>query len=193
MKAAGSLTRTRGAAAIAAALVLWAITGCTASAEQVAPAPTAPSSAGTRPSPTDSTSPDPSPAERTMTATDSQADREAIIANFQARQQAMIDADTDRLRALSTPGSHAEHISGYNQPRDEWFDQIDAGYFDYHAIDNHSVEVTLTGPGSATLVARSTIDVTIGGSRGTWRLELAADYLKQDGRWLSGDGSSRLY
>lgn len=191
MKAAGP--RTRGAAAIAAALALWAITGCTASAELVAPAPAAPSSIGTGPSPTDSINPDPSPAEHTMTDTDSHADREAIIANFQARQQAMIDADTDRLRALSTPDSYAEHISGYNQPRDEWFDQIDSGYFDYHAIDNHSVEVTLTGPDSAALVARSTIDVTIGGSRGTWSLESTAHYLKQDGRWLSGDGSSRLY
>lgn len=189
MKAAGPLTRV--AAAIAATLALWAITGCAAGPEQVAAAPTAPSSVGAGPGPSDSPSPDPSPTEHTMT--DSQADREAIIAHFQARQLAMIDADTDRLRTLSTPDSHAEHISGYNQPRDEWFDQIDSGYFDYHTIDNHSVEVTLTGPDSATLVARSTIDVTIGGSRGPWRLESTADYLKQDGRWLSGDGSSRLY
>jgi len=122
-----------------------------------------------------------------------QSDRDVIIANFRARQQAMVDADTDTLRALSTPDSHAEHISGYNQPREEWFDQIVSAYFDYHSIDNQSIEVTMTGPTSATLVARSTIDVTIGGSRNTWRLESTVDYVKVEGRWLSGDGSSRTY
>jgi hypothetical protein len=122
-----------------------------------------------------------------------EADREAIIANFRARQQAMVDADTGLLRALSTSDSNAQHITGYNQPRDEWFDQIDSGYFDYHSIENHSIEVTLTGPNTATLVSRSTIEVTIGGSRNTWRLESTAEYIKQDGRWLSGNGSSRTY
>ncbi len=139
------------------------------------------------------THPSPPPQEQPMPDSQASTDRDAITANFQARQQAMIDGDTDLLRQLSTSDSHAEHISGYNQPRDEWFDQIESGYFDYHTIDNHSVEVTLTGPNSATLVARSTIDVTIGGSRNIWRLETTAEYVKVNGRWLSGDGRSRTH
>lgn len=127
-----------------------------------------------------------------MTATKPTSDRDAVTANFQARQQAMIDADTDLLAQLSTPGSHARHISGYNQPREEWFAQIESGYFDYHAIDTQAIEVTLTSPTTATLVARSTIDVTIGGSRNTWRLESTTDYLKQGDRWLSADSQSRI-
>lgn len=127
-----------------------------------------------------------------MSGSETPSDRDAIIANFRARQQAMVDGDTEELRQLSTPDSHAGHISGYNQPSDEWFEQIESGYFDYHTIDNESVDVTLTGPETATLVAVSTIDVTIGGSRNTWRLESTAEYVKVDGRWLSGDGSSRM-
>lgn len=127
-----------------------------------------------------------------MSTNQTQSDRDAIVANFQARQRAMVDGDTKELRRLSTPDSHAEHISGYNQPSEEWFDQIEAGYFDYHTVDNDSIDVRMTGPGSATLVSRSTIDVTIGGSRNTWRLESTADYVKADGRWLSGDGRSRM-
>lgn len=128
-----------------------------------------------------------------MSQPETQSDRDAITANFRARQQAMVEGDTEALRRLSTSDSHAEHISGYNQPRDEWFDQIESGYFDYHTIDNHSIDITLTSSTTATLVARSTIDVTIGGSRNTWRLESTAEYVKEDGRWLSGDGRSTTY
>ena len=127
-----------------------------------------------------------------MSDSETASDRDAITANFRARRQAMVDGDTQQLRQLSTRDSHARHISGYNQPREEWFDQIESGDFDYHAIDNSSVEVTLTTPTSATLVARSTIDVTIGGSRNTWQVESTTDYVKQGGRWLSGDSHTRM-
>ena len=127
-----------------------------------------------------------------MSENETQADRDAIVANFHARQRAMVDGDTAELRRLSTPDSRAEHISGYDQPRDEWFDQIHSSYFDYHAIDNDLIDIHLTGPDRATLVARSTIDVTIGGSRNIWRLESTAEYVKVGGRWLSGDSRSQM-
>lgn len=120
------------------------------------------------------------------------SEQAAIEANFRARQDAMVDTDTEQLRRLSTPGSQARHISGYNQPREEWFAQIESGYFDYHTIDTDSIEVTLTGPSSATLTARSTIDVTIGGSRNTWRLESTTDYVKRGAVWLSANSRSRM-
>ncbi|MCC6498484.1 MAG: DUF4440 domain-containing protein [Propionibacteriaceae bacterium] len=180
---------------LAAVVAIVAATSCSTDSEGTVPRSTTPSGTSTGRASSDSASPnpEPSPQGQTMIGAQTQADREAIIANFRARQQAMIDADTGQLRALSTPDSRAEHITGYDQPRDEWFDQIESGYFDYHSIDNHSIEVTLTGPSTATLVSRSTIDVTIRGSRNSWRLETTAEYIKQDGRWLSGNGSSRTY
>lgn len=42
-----------------------------------------------------------------MSENETQADRDAIVANFHARQRAMVDADTQELRRLSTPDSHA--------------------------------------------------------------------------------------
>jgi len=189
MRPARRLTLTRGATAVLVALAL-STAGCTsggadADGASATGSTTAGAGAGAnveRP-----------PQEEPMTNSDTQADRDAIIANFQARQRAMIDGDTERLRQLSTPDAHAGHITGYEQPQEEWLDQIQSGYFDYHTIDNHSVQVTVTGPARATLVARSTIDVTIGGTRNTWRIESTADYVKRDGRWLSGNGSSRTY
>jgi hypothetical protein len=190
VRAPASATLNRSAAAFAA-LSLCVATGCAAGGEDgrgPAPAPPSASSGASGSSPTQ----DPSPEEQAMSENETQADRDAIVANFHARQRAMVDGDTDELRRLSTPDSHAQHISGYNQPRDEWFDQIESGYFDYHTVDNNSIDLTMTGPDSATLVSRSTIDVTIGGSRNTWRLESTADYVNVDGRWLSGDGRSRM-
>lgn len=118
--------------------------------------------------------------------------RNAIAQTYRHWQRAMVDGDTDALRRLSLPTSSARHISGYEQPREEWFSQIDSGYFHYHAIDNASLDVAVHSATSATLVSRSTIDVTIDGSRGTWQLQSTAEYVRVDGRWLSGDSSSRL-
>lgn len=182
------LTPSRGATVVLVALALSAA-GCTTGSAGTDGASATSTTAG----PGASANVDRRPQEEPMTNSDTQADRDAIIANFQARQRAMIDGDTERLRQLSTPDAHAGHITGYEQPQEEWLDQIQSGYFDYHTIDNHSIQVTVTGPNSATLVARSTIDVTIGGARNTWRLESTADYVKRDGRWLSGDGSSRTF
>ncbi len=179
--------RRRAAGLVVAALAVTAATGCAGERDSASPATSISTSANPSPSQ------EPSPEDQSMPESDTPSDRDAIIANFHARQQAMIDGDTEVLRQLSIPDSHAEHISGYNQPSGEWFDEIDSGYFDYHSIDNHTVDVTQTGPDTATLVARSTIDVTIGGSRNTWQLESTAEYLNVNGRWLSGDGRSQTY
>lgn len=127
-----------------------------------------------------------------MSENEWKTDRDAITAHYRARQRAMVDGDTAELQRLSTTDARAEHISGYDQLRDEWFDQIDSGYLDYHTIDNDSIPVTLTGPDRATLVSRSTNDVTIGGSRNTWQLESTAEYVKVSGRWLSGGSRSEM-
>jgi hypothetical protein len=184
----------RATAAFVVVLPLWAATGCAAGSGEADGHAPASGSTSASSSPSGSTNPrqDPAPKEHLMSENETQSDRDAIGANFQARQRAMVDGDTEELRRLSTPDSRAEHISGYNQSRDERFEQIDSGYFDYHTIENDSMNITLTGPDSATLVTRSTIDVTIGGSRSTWRLESTAEYVKVESRWLSGDSRSQM-
>jgi hypothetical protein len=133
-----SITRSRWAtAAFGVVLPLCAATGCAAGggvADGHAPASASTSATS---SPSGSTDPrqDPALKEQSLSENETQPDRDAITANFHARQRAMVDGDTAELRRLSTPDSRAEHISGYDQPRDEWFDQIDSGYFGYVKVD----------------------------------------------------------
>ena len=188
-------TSTRGATAmLVTVLTIGAVAGCSAgdgeSGDQATTA--APTSASSSPSTSTASSQEPTPEETSMSENLSQRDREAIAANVQARQRAMVDGDTAELRQLSTPGSRSEHISGYDQPREEWFEQIESGYFDYHTIDDDSIDITPVATDAVRVVTRRTIDVTIAGSRNTWRLESTADYVRVDGRWLSGNSRSRM-
>lgn len=120
-------------------------------------------------------------------------DRAAIEENYRQQQIAMINGDIATLRSLLASETSATHITGYRQPRDEWFEQIQSGYFDYHTITPQSLEITIHDGNNATLVARNLIDVTIGGARNTWRLESTSSYVKQEGQWLGGDSSSTTY
>ena len=188
-------TSTRGATAmLVTVLTIGAVAGCSAgdgeSGDQATTA--APTSASSSPSTSTASSQEPTPEETSMSENLSQRDREAIAANVQARQRAMVDGDTAELRELSAPDSRSEHISGYDQPREEWFDQIESGYFDYHTIDDDSIDITPVATDAVRVVTRRTIDVTIAGSRNTWRLESTADYVRVDVRWLSCNSRSRM-
>lgn len=188
-------TSTRGATAmLVTVLTIGAVADCSAGDGESGDRATtaAPTSASSSPSTSTASSQEPTPEETSMSENLSQRDREAIAANVQARQRAMVDGDTAELRQLSTPGSRSEHISGYDQPREEWFEQIESGYFDYHTIDDDSIDITPVATDAVRVVTRRTIDVTIAGSRNTWRLESTADYVRVDGRWLSGNSRSRM-
>ncbi len=129
-----------------------------------------------------------------MTDAEVEAAKQAIEAISRRQTRAMIDGDIATMRELSMPNTNATHITGYAQPREEWYSQIESGYFDYHSVTPHSTEITFTDRNTATVVGRSTVDVTIGGSRGTWNLESTATWHRQsDGRWLSGNSKANMY
>lgn len=129
-----------------------------------------------------------------MTEAEVEAATQAIEESSAIQTRAMIDGDIATLRELTAPNTTATHITGYVQPREEWYSQIESGYFDYHSVTPHSSVITFTDKNTATMVGRSTIDVTINGSRRIWNLESTSTWHRQnDGRWLGGSSSARTY
>lgn len=108
----------------------------------------------------------------------------AIRANYTAQRKAMVEAAADELDVLLAAGFTLTHMTGYEQPRDEWLDDIRTGAMRYHDMEDVDVSVSLGGEGPV-LTARTVTDATIWGAHGTWRLRLRISFTRLDGDWIA--------
>lgn len=110
--------------------------------------------------------------------------RSEIIQILHAYHTAMVEARTDELDQLLAEDFSLVHITGYEQPKREWFEVIRSGQFDYHAIaiEEEQLTVNITGD-AAVLMGRGIFDATINGTRNPWRLQFTVRYAKRDNRW----------
>jgi len=111
-------------------------------------------------------------------------DAAAIEASFRDVYRAMLAADTSALDHLLAPEFTLTHITGFVQSRREWLADVDSRRMAYHSAQEVSITLRDTGRDSASLTARHVVDATIWGGRGRWNLQLAADMVLRDGRWL---------
>jgi hypothetical protein len=111
-------------------------------------------------------------------------DRAEILDNYRAQLRAMVDGDTEVLGELLTEDFSLTHMTGYFQPKQEWFTQMRAGQFDYHNAEERNVSLRIDGD-TAQLVGRIVTDATVYGSWAHWPLQLTMDYIRTGGRWLA--------
>src|SRR4051812_37331929 len=86
----------------------------------------------------------------------------AAGAGGQRQNAAMVAGNIAALDAVLADDYVARQITGYEQPKGEWLAEIREGSFDYHVIDETSLDVSLDGD-VATLISEATVTVTIGG------------------------------
>jgi len=120
------------------------------------------------------------------------ADEAAILAANADQTRWMIDADVERLGALLDENFTAIHITGYEQSKAEWLDQIRSSQMAYHDVAEQSVSVDIDGD-TAVLVKRNLVTATINGTRGTWPLESTTTYAQTDGAWRPTSSRATTY
>lgn len=111
-------------------------------------------------------------------------DTEQIHALAQAWTDAMIAADTAALDELMLSSYSLTHITGYLQPKAEWFSQIRSGRMNYHAATDRGMTITLDEDQRGTYVLDQDLDATIYGSRRVWPLRFVTEIVCRDGQWL---------
>jgi hypothetical protein len=111
-------------------------------------------------------------------------DKAQILNAYRAMYRAMLERRTDQLDALTDDQYSLTHMTGRLQPKREWLSAIDSGEMRYHAAEEKSVTVDVTG-NSAVLVGRSLVTATIYGGKGTWNLQLTTNYARKDGKWIA--------
>ena len=108
--------------------------------------------------------------------------RTAVLAAYRDRNRWMVEGRTDRLAELLADNYSAIHISGYQQDKAEWLDQIDSGRMTYDAVREVSAVVEIKGE-TAVLTAQALVTATIYGRHGTWPLKSVTRYARRDGIW----------
>jgi ketosteroid isomerase-like protein len=118
----------------------------------------------------------------------------AITATLGAYHSAMVDARTDTLDELLDENFSLVHITGYEQPKDEWFGVVRSGRFNYHRIDidQKSLSVNVTGD-TAAVAGRGIFDATINGTRNDWRLQFTLRCARRDDRWVIAHARYTIY
>ena len=100
--------------------------------------------------------------------------------------------DTDALRRLIGDGFTLTHITGLNQPGDEWLTEMRQGQFVYHRIDVRDLRLSMDGD-KVRLIARTLTDARVYGGRNEWRLQLALDYARRSDLWIAERAVATLW
>jgi hypothetical protein len=111
-----------------------------------------------------------------------ESNRAAVVEVLDDYHRAMVEADTDKLTTLVDGRFSLVHITGYVQPRDEWFEVIRTGQFDYHRIDIDEVVVRLDAD-VANVTGSGTFNATINGMHAPWRLRFTLVLAPENGQW----------
>jgi len=108
-----------------------------------------------------------------------------IMRHLRAYHAAMVDARTVELDRLLDPDFALVHITGYVQPKDEWFDVLRSRQFDYHRIeiDEKTVSVSISGD-AAELTGRGVFNATINGARNPWKLQFSMRFARRGAKWV---------
>jgi hypothetical protein len=97
--------------------------------------------------------------------------------------QLMIDRNTEELNKILDQHFTLTHITGYIQPKDEWFAEIESERMKYYSYKEVKTSVEING-NKATFIGQNVLDARIWGSRNSWRLQQTMQLQNRDGKWI---------
>lgn len=129
-----------------------------------------------------------------MTSAQPSNETSAVMSVYRAYLDALVDARIVDLDRMLADDFTAVHITGYRQPKEEWFAVIRSGEYDYHSfqVDESSIKITVNED-TAVINGRSVVDATISGMRAPWRLQSELRMVKRDGQWIIANTKSTTY
>ena len=119
-----------------------------------------------------------------MNAMAQNAPSQVIIETVHAYHAAMVDARVDRLDRLLDAGFTLGHITGYIQPKNEWFGVVRSGEFNYHQIDVDGAALSVRISGNTAVVeGKGIFNATISGMHSPWRLKFSMALNRHGDSW----------
>ena len=107
--------------------------------------------------------------------------------------QALLTKDIKTLDEIHAEDFILTHMTGMNQPKKEYLRCVRDGELNYFSaqVENIFVEVDDT---KGKLIGQSKVEAAVfGGRKNTWRLQLAFNVEKRDGKWILTYGKASTY
>ena len=119
-------------------------------------------------------------------------DEAQILAVTRKLTQLMIETDTAALSQILDKDFTLTHITGYVQPKAEWFAEIENESMKYYSFKEvaHSIKIN---ENEAECVQKNLLEARIWGSRNTWRLQQKMQLEKRNGEWIILNSLATLF
>jgi len=110
-------------------------------------------------------------------------DNQEILATVRKLADLMIKRDTAEMNKILGRHYTLTHITGYVQPKAEWFNEVTKESMKYYSAKEVSIDVSVED-NKAVVTVRNLVDARIWGSRNTWRLQQKMALEKLNGSWI---------
>ena len=115
---------------------------------------------------------------------DTMSNEEArVLAVVRQLAQLMIDRDTAALNDILDEHYTLTHMTGYVQPKTEWFNEVMKESMKYYSAKEVKNSVKING-NEAEVIVQNLVDARIWGSRNTWRLQQTMQLEKRNEKWI---------
>lgn len=112
-------------------------------------------------------------------------EQKEILGTLTKYHSSMVSKDTKTLNNILDINYYLIHITGYVQPKSEWFQVMSAGTFDYHKIEIIDLNIDVKdGASTAIASGNGVFKATIYGMNRPWHLYFKIFLNKVDNRWL---------
>lgn len=110
-------------------------------------------------------------------------DETTALAAVRQLADLMIARDISSMNKILDEHYTLTHMTGYVQPKSEWFDEVQKESMKYYSAKEVSHSVKINGD-KADVTVQNLVDARIWGSRNIWRLQQNMQMEKRNGKWI---------
>jgi ketosteroid isomerase-like protein len=114
--------------------------------------------------------------------------KQKILTVYHRIDDAMVNKDTESLDNLFDDDYKFVHMSGYQQSKQEWLEQIENEEIRYFKTMPQKTNITIYG-NTAILICDTKIDARIYGTRNTWSMKVEMHFEKHVDNWYPVNSS----
>lgn len=120
-------------------------------------------------------------------------DKQQIIRIYRQENQAMVEKDLPILKKILSDDMHLIHMTGYDQTKQEWLEQIESGQMRYFLSEEEAIKEIQIEGNHASFIGQNKVDARIYSSRNTWNLEMKMIFEKKAGAWVIVRQEASMY
>ncbi|MDF1998779.1 nuclear transport factor 2 family protein [Peribacillus frigoritolerans] len=116
-------------------------------------------------------------------------DKQKILAVYHQIDDAMVNKDTETLDNILDDNYGSVHMTGYQQSKQEWLEQIENEEMKYFKTMPQKTTITIDD-NIAILICETKIDARIYGFRNTWSMKINMYFEKRGNNWYPVNASA---